>query len=309
VRVPDHVTYSPIVDRPRLEWPGGARVALWVVPNVEFYEYEPPPNPYRSAWPRVPYVKGYAWRDYGNRVGFWRMLEVFDHYGIPATVSLNIAVLDHFPEITEAMVSRGWELMSHGLYNTRYLFGLDIEQERELIQDTIETLRRHTGKELKGMFGPAASITPNTMELMAEAGLIYTADWYLDDQPFPVNVMSGKLVCVPYTWELNDGLWMTEGYGKGMGTQEADVFLQMCKDQFDVLYEEGTESGRVMCIALHTSIFGAPHRVRYLNEAIGYILSHDGVWATTADRIAEHYLEHGYDAVAARLGASRGTAR
>jgi allantoinase len=302
---PDYVTYSPIVDRPRLEWPGGARVALWVVPNVEFYEYKPPANPHRRAWPRIPYVKGYAWRDYGNRVGFWRMLEVFDHYDLPATVSLNMAVLDHFPEIGEAMVSRGWELMSHGLYNTRYLFGLEVEQERELIQDTIETLRRQTGKALKGMFGPAASITPNTMELMAEAGLVYTADWYLDDQPFPINVRSGRLVCVPYTWELNDGLWMTEGYGKGMGTLEADVFGQMCKDQFDVLYEEGAESGRVMCIALHTSIFGAPHRVRYLDEAIGYILSHDGVWATTADRIAEHYLEHAYDEMAAHLVAPR----
>lgn len=273
------------------------------MPNVEFYEYEPPSNPYRNAWPRVPYVKGYSWRDYGNRIGFWRMLEVFDHYDFPATVSLNMAVLDHFPEVAEAMVSRGWELMSHGLYNTRYLFGLSVEEERELIQDTIETLHRHTGKRLKGMFGPAASITPNTMELMVEAGLFYTADWYLDDQPFPINVSNGKLVCVPYTWELNDGLWMTEGYGKGMGTQEADVFLQMCKDQFDVLYEEGAESGRVMCIALHTSIFGAPHRVRYLDEALGYILSHDGVWAATADQIAEHYLERSYDQVAASLTA------
>jgi peptidoglycan/xylan/chitin deacetylase (PgdA/CDA1 family) len=191
--------------------------------------------------------------------------------------------------------------MSHGLYNTQYLFGLSVDEERALIQDTIETLRRHTGRQLKGMFGPAASITPNTMELMAEAGLTYTADWYLDDQPFPINVSGGRLVCVPYTWELNDGLWMTEGYGKGMGTQEADFFLQMCKDQFDVLYEEGAESGRVMCIALHTSIFGQPYRVRYLDEALDYILSHDGVWPATADEIAEHYLEHHYDGTVAHL--------
>jgi peptidoglycan/xylan/chitin deacetylase (PgdA/CDA1 family) len=300
-----YLTYSPIVDRPPIRWPNDARVAFWVVPNVEFYEWDPPPNAYRNAWPRHPYVKGYSWRDYGNRVGFWRMLDVFDRAGIRPTASLNMAVLDHFPEIREAMVERDWELMSHGLYNTRYLFGLDADEERALIQDTIETLQRHTGRQLKGMFGPAASITANTMDLMAEAGLIYSADWYLDDQPFPLNVESGRLVCVPYTWELNDGLWMTEGYGKGMGTQEADFFLQMCKDQFDVLYEEGAESGRVMCIALHTSIFGQPYRVRYLEEALDYVLSHEGVWAATADEIAEHYLEHHYDEAVAHLNRDR----
>jgi peptidoglycan/xylan/chitin deacetylase (PgdA/CDA1 family) len=199
------------------------------------------------------------------------------------------------------MASRDWELMSHGLFNTRYLFGMSEQDERELIEDTIETLRRHTGKQLKGMFGPHASITPNTMELMAEAGLIYSADWYCDDQPFPLITRSRRLVCVPYTWELNDGLLMTEGYGKGMGTFEAEEFLQMCVDQFDTLYEEGAESGRVMCIALHTSIFGQPYRVRYLDKALEYILGHPGVWAATADEIAEHYLANHYDETVAHL--------
>jgi allantoinase len=288
-------SYSPITERPPIRWPGGARVALWVVPNVEFYEFEPQVNPHRGAWRRFPDVRNYAWRDYGNRVGFWRMLEVFDHYDLPVTASLNMAVLDIHPEIGEAMASRDWELMSHGVFNTQFLFGLSREEERALIQDTAATLHRHTGKRLKGMFGPNGSITPNTMELMAEEGLIYSADWYVDDQPFRIQVETGRLVCVPYTWELNDGLVMTEGFAQGLGTHESDYFLQMCKDQFDTLYEEGAESGRVMCIALHTSIFGAPHRVRYLDEALRYILSHDGVWATTADKIAEHYLEHNYD--------------
>jgi peptidoglycan/xylan/chitin deacetylase (PgdA/CDA1 family) len=287
--------YSPIVERPPIAWPGGARVALWVVPNVEFYEFEPPPNPHRDAWPRVPHVRGYAWRDYGNRVGFWRMLEVLDRYELPITVSLNMAVLDLLPEIADAMIERDWEIMSHGLFNTRFLFGMSVEEERALIADTIETLRRHTGRRLKGMFGPHASITPNTMELMAEAGLLYSADWYVDDQPFPLETKTGRLVCVPYTWELNDGLAMTEGYGKGMGMYEADQFLQVGKDQFDTLYKEGEKSGRVMCLALHTSIFGQPHRVRYLDEALDYILSRDGVWPTTGAAIAEHYLENHFD--------------
>lgn len=297
----DPVPYSAIVDRPPLTWPGGARLALWVVQNVEFYEFLPPPNPHRRAWGRVPApdVRGYAWRDYGNWVGFWRMLEVFDHHGIRATASLNVAVLDHFPELCEAMVERDWELMSHGIFNTRFLFGLTEEEERELIRDTAETVRRHTGRRLKGMFGPHASITPNTMDLMAEAGLIYSADWYLDDQPFPINVRSGRLVGVPYTWELNDSLLMKGGLGKGIGTYEVDYYVRACKDQFDVLYEEGAQSGRVMCLALHTPIFGQPYRTRYLDEVLAYIRSHDGVWVTTADEIAEHYLAHHYDAVVA----------
>ena len=298
-----YITYSPIIDRPRIVWPGGARLALWISPNVEFYEYEPPVNPYRVAWSRVPApdVRGYSWRDYGNRVGFWRMAEVLDHHGIRATASLNLTVLDQFPEIGKAMVDRDWAFMSHGLFNTRYLFGMSLAEERQFIQDNVATLRRHTGRQLKGMFGPAASLTPNTMELIAEAGLTYSCDWYVDDQPFPLNVSAGRLVSVPYTLELNDGLLMTGGLGPGLGSFEGDYFLQICKDQFDVLYKEGTSSGRVMCIALHTFIIGQPHRIRFFHEALDYILSHDGIWITTADEIADYYLEHFYESAVAHM--------
>src|SRR5258706_107432 len=122
--------------------------------------------------------------------------------------------------------------------NTKFCVGLSREEADELIRDTAATLERHTGKKLKGMFGPSGSITPNTMGLMAEEGLIYSADWYVDDQPFPIDVDAGRLVCVPYTWELNDGLCMTEGFSQGLGTHEGDYFLQICKDQFDTLYDE-----------------------------------------------------------------------
>ena len=288
---PAYITYSPIVDRPPIKWPNGARVALWLAPNIEFYEYQPPPNKYRDPWPRVPHpdVLHYSYRDYGNRVGFWRMLEVFDKYKVRATVSLNVAVLEHFPEIRDAMVERNWDFMSHGIYNTRYLFGMSVAEEAAFYQDTIETLRRHTGKQLKGMLGPAFTATPNTPELMAEAGLIYHVDWFLDDQPFPINVKKGKLVGVPYSRELNDAL-LFQG-----PTYEGDYFVQICKDQFDTLYEEGAESGRVMCIALHPYLIGQPHRIHYLDEIVGYILSHEGVWATTADEIAEYYIAHCYN--------------
>ena len=287
---PNRVDYSPIIERPRLEWPNGARVALWIAPNVEHYEYLPVKEGSREPWPRTPYpdAQQYSYRDYGNRVGFWRMTDVLDDHGIRCCVSLNMAVLEHFPEIGQAMVERDYDFMSHGIYNTRYLNTYTEDEEREFYRDTIETLRRHTGKQLKGMLGPAISGTERTPDLMAEAGLIYHTDWMHDDQPVPIKVKSGKLVSVPYSIELNDALLFRNNY-------EGDYFARICKAQFDQLYKEGAESGRVMCIALHPFLIGQPHRIKFLDEVLSYIMSHDGVWQTTADEIAEYYIANYYD--------------
>ena len=288
---PDRVDYSPIIDRPIIKWPNGARVALWVSPNVEHYEYMPDDDAARTPWPRTPFpdVQQYSYRDYGNRVGFWRMLETLDKYNIRSCVSLNVAVLEHFPEIRDAMVERNYDYMSHGIYNTRYLYTYTEEQEREFYRDTIETLKLHTGKQLKGMLGPAISGTERTPDLMAEAGLIYHTDWMHDDQPVPIKVKSGKLISVPYSIELNDSSLLRDNHYEG------DYFARICKAQFDQLYKEGAESGRVMCIALHPFLIGQPHRIKYLDEILSHIMSHDGVWQTTADEIADYYIKNYYD--------------
>ena len=288
---PDRVDYSPIIDRPIIKWPNGARVALWISPNVEHYEYMPDDDAARTPWPRTPCpdVQQYSYRDYGNRVGFWRMLETLDKYNIRSCVSLNVAVLEHFPEIRDAMVERNYDYMSHGIYNTRYLYTYTEEQEREFYRDTIETLKLHTGKQLKGMLGPAISGTERTPDLMAEAGLIYHTDWMHDDQPVPIKVKSGKLISVPYSIELNDSSLLRDNHYEG------DYFARICKAQFDQLYKEGAESGRVMCIALHPFLIGQPHRIKYLDEILSHIMSHDGVWQTTADEIADYYIENYYD--------------
>jgi peptidoglycan/xylan/chitin deacetylase (PgdA/CDA1 family) len=301
---PHRVDYLPIIDRPTVRWPGGARVAFWVAPNVEHYEYLPPRDPSRNAWTRTPHpeVQGYSYRDYGNRVGFWRMHEVLDRLGVRATVSLNLAVYDHYPEVGAAMTASGWEVMSHGIYNTRYLHALSEQEEREFYRDCVDSLRRHTGEQLRGMLGPAISNSISTPDLMAEAGLIYHADWLHDDQPIPIKVETGRLVSVPYTTELND-------VPVFMRHTEADDFVRMAKAQFDQLWREGEESGRVMCLALHPYLFGMPHRIRHLEEMLDYVLSHDGVWQTTAGDIAQHFLDHHYDEFvthAASLGAAGG---
>ena len=145
---PNRLDYSPIIDRPIIKWPNDARVALWIAPNVEHYEYIPDFDGVREAWPRMPYpdTQQYSYKDYGNRMGFWRMLEPLDKYNIKCCVSLNLAVLEHFPEIAEAMIQRDWDFMSHGIYNTRYLdnHAYTEEQEREFFRDNIETLRQNS---------------------------------------------------------------------------------------------------------------------------------------------------------------------
>jgi peptidoglycan/xylan/chitin deacetylase (PgdA/CDA1 family) len=293
------ILYHPLTSRPTITWPNGAHVALWVVPNIEHYQFRPAPTDFMRPWPRVPVpdVAHYSYYDYGNRIGFWRLAEVLDHHGVRATTSLNVAVLDMFPEIREAIVSRNWGIMSHGLFNTSYTFGMSEAEEREFFRDNVDTVKRHTGRDLKGMLGPAGSVTPNTMRLMAEFGLTYSADWLIDDQPFPIVVPSGRLVGVPYSNDVNDDSLMAMGFGAS--GYEAEDFVQICKDQFDQLYAEGSTSGRVMCIALHAYVIGQPHRIAYLDEALSYVLGHDKVWLATGDEIADYYLENYYDAALA----------
>jgi peptidoglycan/xylan/chitin deacetylase (PgdA/CDA1 family) len=290
----DRVVYSPIVERPKITWPGGARVALWVSPNIEHYELVPPvTSAHRNPWPRMPApdVQQYSYRDYGNRVGMWRMTDACDEFGIRCTVSLNLGVLDHYPEIAEAIRTRDWSVMSHGIYNTRYLNEMSEDEERMWLQDNIDSLKRHTGQQLRGMLGPAISGTPRTPDIMAQLGLTYHADWVHDDQPVPLRVegTANKLVSVPYSYELDDAPVFAFNY-------DGAYFADICKRQFDVLYEEGADSGRVMCIALHPFLIGQPHMINHLRDIFRYIRGHDAVWMATADEIAEHYIDNFYDA-------------
>jgi peptidoglycan/xylan/chitin deacetylase (PgdA/CDA1 family) len=279
------IMYSPIIDRPAVRWPNEARLALWIALNVEHYEFQPlPPYVYRRI--ANPDVMTYSYRDSGNRVGFWRTLEVLDAYNVRTTASLNVAVLEHFPEVRDAMVQRDWDYMSHGVYNTRLLAGSTIDEEREFYSLTKKIVKEHTGKPLRGMLGPSFTSTVNTPALMAEAGFTYLADWFIDDTPFPINVPEGALVGVPYSCYVNDGMLFTGPW------ITCDDFVQMVKDQFDTLYAEGERAGRVMCISLHPFLIGSPHRIRYLDDALRYVLSHQGVWVATADEIADWYIEH-----------------
>jgi len=299
---PTRFPFSPIIDRPKFTLPNNARVAVWVLPNVEHYEYQPVHQNVRNPWPRSPHpdIFGYGDKDYGNRVGFWRMTDLMDKHDIRCTVSLNFSVIEHYPEIFEAMQARNYDYLCHGIYNTRYLWNLPEDEERAVIQDCVDTLRQATGKQLAGWFGPAASFTINTPDLVAELGMKYTSDWYHDDQPFPMQTRSGKpLITVPYSMDINDAIeyrYHTEG----------EEFAQMIMDHFDTLYCEGAESGRVMAIALHPYLYGTPHRIRFLDKALAYIKGHSDVWWATGEEIADHYIANALPDVQTHLAQQEG---
>lgn len=298
---PQLYDYLPSIDRPRISWPGNARIAVWVAPNIEHYEYDPPASPARSATPRPsPDLPWLTLRDYGNRAGVWRMMEVMDRYGVRGSVSLNVGVCDHYPEIIEACVARGWELFSHGIYNTRYLYGMDPDQERELIEDVRSTIFRASGQPLSGWLSPALTNTVNTMDLLAEAGVLYTCDLMHDDQPLPVKVSGGrKLISVPYSLEINDYTCLVQ---KRMSPRR---YTETIKAQFDQLYEEGADNPQVMCLPLHPWLIGLPHRLREFDEALRYITRRDKVWLATGREIAQWYIAHHYDQVAQAIAARK----
>jgi peptidoglycan/xylan/chitin deacetylase (PgdA/CDA1 family) len=282
--------YWPYEERPRIRWPGDARLAFWVAPNIEFYELDPPDNPQRKAWPQpYPAVPGYSIRDYGNRVGHMRQMDVLDRYGVRGSISLSTALCEHHPEIIELCAERDWEFFSHGIYNTRYTYGLSEAQEREMIEDSMATIERHTGKRPAGYLAPALSHSELTIDLFAEAGGLYTCDLFHDDQPTPVHTRSGRrFISVPYSLEMNDTIAYV------VSKVEPRRYGQMLRDCFDRLYAEGAESGTVMCIPTHNYQVSCPHRLRAFEEALEYITGHSDVWVTTGREIAEYYLENCY---------------
>lgn len=280
--------YWPLPERPPLRWPGEARVAFWVIPNIEHFRFDRPTSDLTYHGP-IPNVPEFATRDYGNRVGIWRLMEVLDTYGLRATVALNADVCRFYPQIIRAGVERGWEWMGHGITNSQRLSGLDEQEERALIQEVVRVITDSTGQAPTGWLGPGLTETYNTPDLLAEAGITYLADWCVDDQPFPMRVKAGRMISVPYSQELND---IPAIMRKGL---TAEQFCQMICDQFDMLYAEGERSGRVMAVALHPYLTGHPFRAKWLDRALQYVTSHDRVWLTTGGQIARWYYEHYYD--------------
>ena len=278
--------YSSIMNRRAIEWPNKARLAVWVILNIEHFEIDIPSTGFGPAVGQVPDVRNYAWRDYGMRVGIWRVMDILAKYGIRATAALNSSVCEHYPVIIEEAKRRGWEFMGHGITNSKLLLNLPEDEERKVIKTTVQVIENAVGKRPEGWLSPALTETFNTLDILAEEGIRYVCDWCNDDQPYPMRVKKGTLISIPYSIEVND-LPVFLSYHLA-----SEQFCQIMKDQFDVLYQEGASSGRVMAIALHPFLIGQPFRSKYLDSALQHIASHPNVWFTTGSEIAGWYYEH-----------------
>jgi peptidoglycan/xylan/chitin deacetylase (PgdA/CDA1 family) len=276
--------YSAIVDRPPLRWPNGARVAVWIIPNIEHFLFDRPSTPLTHATTRLtPDVLNYSWRDYGVRVGIWRLMEVMEKHGFKGTVALNSDVCRHYPRIIEGGKALGWEWMGHGVTNSVLINEQSEEDERALIQGVVKTITESTGARPRGWLSPALSESHRTLDLLAEAGIDYVGNWVNDEQPYPMRVKSETMFSIPYSCEINDIPAFLDL------KQSPETFGRMIRDQFDVLYEDGANSGRVMSICLHPFLIGHPHRSKYLDQALAHIRSRQEVWLATGSQIIDHY--------------------
>ena len=274
--------YSPIATRPMLKMPKGARIAVWITPNIEHFHWG---KPAISLTPMTaslnPDVLNYAWRDYGARVGVWRIMEILDKHKFRATAALNSEVCDRYPQIIKAGNDLDWEWMAHGENNSSLFTGMPEDAERPIIKAVVETIEKSTGKKPRGWLGPALTETPNTLDILAEAGIDYVADWCNDELPYRIKTRTRPIVAIPYTLEIGDIPVFLERGGSG------EEFYKMIVDQFDQLYAEGAKRPRVMSIAIHPFLIGHPFRARHLDKALDYIKRKPKVWRATGSEIVD----------------------
>ncbi len=266
-------------------WPNGGRLAVWIVLNVECWPADylgPGGMPWPSSPPDIP---NSTFREYGNRVGVWRLISLLDRLGIPASIALNGAMCRYRPDIVEAFASRGWDIMGHGIDQSRALNRIPPEEEEADIQTTLREIETVTGLRPKGWLGPGLAQTAATPDLLAEAGIRYIADRLDDQLPYYVRTASRSLVSVPYSLDLNDySAFSTMALtGREYG--------EMLTDQFDVLAEEANDELRVMCVPLHTYLSGAPHRSVHIGNALAHMKSQGDVWFATGAEIVQAFEE------------------
>ena len=288
----------PLPGRPALRWPDEARVAVWVGVNIELYEWGKPSISIEERLAALfPDPMNYGWRDYGARVGIWRIFDALERVGAPGTAIINSEACVQYPELVAACRERGWGWVAHGRTNSVLHTDMAEDVERAYLAEVVETITAQAGAAPGGWLGPGLTETLNTPRLLGELGLRYVCDWCNDDQPYPLRGTEARMVSVPYSIEVND---IPLFVGKGISGAD---FERTLVDQFDRLYAESAESGRVMAIPLHPFLIGLPFRIGYLERALEHIASHEGVWWTTSDAIADWYLGNCYDEAVASVAA------
>jgi peptidoglycan/xylan/chitin deacetylase (PgdA/CDA1 family) len=276
--------YSAIVDRPPLKLPDGARLVVWTIVNLEFWNFARPtarqvlPAPTGRAL--LPDLPNWSWHEYGMRVGVWRFFALFERLRIRPTVSINARVCEAYERVAAAARDAGWEFLAHGVEQMPIHAVADQEA---MIARSLETIEQFTGKRPRGWLGPGLTETAETPDLLAAAGIEYIGDWVYDDEPTEIKTAHGPLVTLPYTVELNDIPMMVVQH------HPSGYFTERCRDSFERLYQEGKERAKFMAIAIHPYISGQPHRIKYLEAVYDHLSRYPGVLHWNGCEILEWY--------------------
>ena len=289
LKLPTHGRYahSNILGRPDYTWPGGRRLAFYIALNVEHFAFQAGlgMDPSNRGGPQT--TRNYAWRDYGNRVGNWRLFEILDELKLPASILLNSAVCYEYPDLVQKIKARGDDVLGHGRTNAELLRPMWEDDERCAIKEVTEVIEKYIGVRPTGWMGPGALESNVTPDLLKEAGYTHLLDWPIDDQPLWMKTRAGPLLAVPYPLEINDAgtlVWRDH-----TGREFADMIV----DQFEEMLEQSEKQTLVFALALHGFIVGQPFRLRALRQAIKHCVEHkqrDRVWFTSEGEIAKYCI-------------------
>ncbi|KQZ49027.1 hypothetical protein ASD54_18380 [Rhizobium sp. Root149] len=291
----DRYDWSDLFQRAPIVWPNGARIALSIVTHVQHFPLDMPSKPFKAPGAlSMPYpdFRYYTNRDYGNRVGIFRILRLLGEKGLKASFAVNGIIANRYPALLDAVVEGGHEVVAHGLDMGKvHHSGLSEEDENAIIAEALGLLRQASGQKVEGWLSPGRAQGFNTPDLLAKNGVTYGLDWANDDLPYEMRTKNGVLIAMPMAYETDDRVVADEYF-----QSEAD-WVQQVKDRFDVLYRESADyGGRVMSLPIHSWVSGMPYRVEYLREVLDYILSHEGVWNAPAGEICAAFMKAGQPA-------------
>ena len=280
----DRYAWSDLFARPSVAWPGGARIALWIMPSLQWFPLDMAGKPFRAPGGlTMPYpdTRHYTSRDYGNRVGIFRILSELDRRDLPASFAVNAAIAGRYPALMQALAGARREIVAHGLNAGQvHHSGLSTEAETEIVRETLATLRTTSGQAVTGWLSPGRAQSFATPDILAAEGIAYACDWANDDMPYAMRTTSGDLFAMPLAQETDDRAVLLDF----RHTEES--WLHQVKDRFDALYRESERyGGRIMSLPLHAWVIGTPSRISYLREALDYILSREAVWPATGAEI------------------------
>ena len=286
-----HHEWSPIISRPALRWPQDARVALCVVLVLEHMEWQAPEGSFQVAnlsggsAPRAfPDYARLSHREYGHRIGIFRLLDILEQHGVPATVAMDAVTAENYPFLVRHCLDRGCEIIGHGVSVSRMITSnMSEAEEREYIRSSVDSLTRATGTAPAGWLGPEYGESDRTPQLLAEAGLRYVCDWANDEQPFPMTTGDHPFFALPLLYELDDVASVAQR------KVTVDDYRRRLTESFDVLHDDGANNGRVLALNWHPWLVGQPFRVGAVDAALGHMMQRGGVWAATGSQIIDWY--------------------